>query len=155
MGSLRILAGNTNSLFRNNICKFKEWNAYEVIIWADSRVSRSRLDSIKKAGNWVGKVNQFYASLSLEFNPKHGCLIFINCSIIEKILDFNNQEYMHEVPRLAFVTAKLKGMGVVNIIGVYLPTNGGVNEKVRVLGKLMKLCERLSSTSNKFIIGGI
>ena len=99
-------------------------------------------------------MDQFYASLSAEKKPKHGVLIFINCSILLQVIDCNNQRYERENPRLAYVTANLKGIGLVNIVGIYLPANGGVGEKLSVIGELRMLCQRISTTSDKFILGG-
>ena len=153
MVNLRVLSGNTNSLYRR-VIKFKDWDKFDIIIFADARVSKPRLEAIKKSANWIGKVDQFYASLSAEKKPKHGVLIFINCSILLQVIDCNNQHYVRESPRLAYVTANLKGIGLVNIVGIYLPANGGVGEKLRVIRELQMLCQRISTTSDKFILGG-
>ena len=49
MVNLKILSGNTNSLYRRGVSKFKDWDRYDLIIFSDARVSRPRLEEIKKS----------------------------------------------------------------------------------------------------------
>ena len=161
MANLNVIAGNCNSLFKYNSLKFKKshFSEFDIMLLADTRVNLARLEIIKKFHNFTDKSNHFFTAPCREIGPKHGCLIYVNCRIIENVIESNNQTVEHNLPRLAYLVVKLKGIGLVILISVYCPCNGRIAQKSPMLRNLLDLVRRLGDTyclgqEPKFIIGG-
>ena len=154
MAELNILSGNINSIFRGKNIKFDNnlLNEYDIGIFIDARVNLDRLKVLKSKFNFFDKPNQFYTCLSREVCPKHGVLIYINSSKLLRVIECNNQSFVHNEPRIGYAVCELNGWGLTAIIGAYLPANGGVGHKIRIYEILIRVLKRLLET---YSMGGI
>ena len=131
MASLNILSGNINSTFKGKNIKFdnKLLNDYDICLFIDARVNLERFKVLKSKFNLLDKPNQFFTCLCREVGPKHGVLIFINSRKLLRVIECNNQLFVHNEPRVSYAVCELEGWGLTAIIGAYLPANGGVAQK--------------------------
>ena len=145
MISLNILSGNINSCFRGNNTKFDKnlLNNYDICLFSDARISSERLKILKSKFNLLEKPNQFFTCLCRSIGPKHGCLIFINSKKILKVIECNNQFFVHSEPRICYVVSEIEGWGLIAIIIAYFPANGGIEKKIKIYEILIRIIKRL------------
>ena len=110
---ISILAGNINSCFKEKKLKLDKnlLNNYDICLLSDARINLDRMKLLKSRFNLLEKQNQFFTCLCKPKGPKHGALIFINSRIILKVIESNNQHFVHNEPRICYVVCEIESWG--------------------------------------------
>ena len=119
---------------------------YQILLIADARVNSNRLAILQRNFNMLQETNQFTASLATSVRPLHGTLIYISNDILISCLERACQTKIFNEPRYTFNVSILKDVGITIIFAIYLPANGLVREKVRILDLIKKELECLIAT---------
>ena len=119
---------------------------YDICLFFDARINVERLKLLKSRFNLIDKENQFYTCLCRSKNPKNGVLIYINSRIILKVIETNNQHFVHNDPRICYVICEIEGWGLTAIIGGYFPPNGGIDKKIKIFEIIIRLIRRILET---------
>ena len=144
---INILAGNINSSFLGKKLKLdKNILNYDICLLFDARINLDRMKLLKSRFNLIDKQNQFFTCLCRSKNPKNGVLIYINSRIILKVIESNNQHFVHNDPRICYVICEIEGWGLTAIIGGYFPPNGGIDKKIKIFEIIIRIMKRILET---------